>query len=283
MRIMRQRNLAAAALLFAAATPNVLTQAGPTYEVVSIRRSATGPLASSVNTQRADGGIAITNTPVSILINRAYPGMIPAEMVGLPDWARRENYDVSAKSPLSRPATADERILMLRSMLADRFKLMARVEKREQDVYDLVLARADGRLGPGLKLVDANLDCEARAAAAASQPAAPPRLDPNGPVAACAIFTKGPQMEANVTMSGLATFLRGTAGRFVVDKTGLKGMYHVALEYDRLASVRGPDAVTGPGGPPSVFTAVQEQLGLKLESSRGRARNADYRPPRASH
>ena len=67
---------------------------------------------------------------------------------------------------------------------------------------------------------------------------------------------------------GLAQFLQGTAGRPVIDKTGLKGMYHVMMEYDRMAGIRGPALTAAPGAAPSVFIAVQEQLGLKLEPSR---------------
>jgi len=66
----------------------------------------------------------------------------------------------------------------------------------------------------------------------------------------------------------LARMLRAAAGREVVDKTGLNGSYRVTLHYDRMASLRGPDTAASPAAAPSVFTAVQEQLGLKLESSR---------------
>jgi uncharacterized protein (TIGR03435 family) len=243
----------------------------PTFDVVSIRVSGGGALGSSTNVQRPDGGFTVTNTPVSILINRAYPGILPADMIGLPAWARSERYDVMTTSSLGRPATADERIAMLRAMLADRFALVARLEPRDVDVYDLVIARSDRRLGSGLMLADETVDCEARAAERAAtpnpSPAAPPP-DLTAPPPPCTIFTRGPQMEGNVTMAGLARFLGGTAGRFVVDKTGLSGMYRVVMEYDRLASVRGPAAADAPGAPPSVFTAVQEQLGLRLEPSR---------------
>ena len=82
----------------------------------------------------------------------------------------------------------------------------------------------------------------------------------------CIIFVTGAKVDAEGTIDSLAQFLRGTAGRVIVDKTGLKGSYRASLEYDRMAGLRGPD--TTPSGPPSLFTAVQEQLGLKLEPSR---------------
>src|SRR6185369_232153 len=106
------------------------------------------------------------NVNVGNIIGRAY-GTIPADMAGLPDWDRNERFDVSATSSLAR-ATAEDRAAMLRAMLTDRFKLAVHVEKRRQPAYDLVLARKDGRLGPGLKPIDA--DCakirEERTAAA---------------------------------------------------------------------------------------------------------------------
>jgi uncharacterized protein (TIGR03435 family) len=75
-------------------------------------------------------------------------------------------------------------------------------------------------------------------------------------------------MEGDMTMAFLATMLRSAAGRYVVDKTGLAGYYRLVLTYDRLAGIRPPAATASADDPPSVFTAVQEQLGLKLEPSR---------------
>ena len=178
---MRFARLAALVLLIAAATSDVLTQstssppagAGPAFDVVSITQSKTTTLGSTV-TQRPDGGITMVNVPVVAFIARAYPPAAPIDMVGLPGWARSERYDVSATSSLSNP-TSDERSAMLRAMLADRFKLAVHFEKREQPAFDLVLARSDGRLGPGIKPLA--MDCEriaAERAAGAARNAAPP-------------------------------------------------------------------------------------------------------------
>jgi uncharacterized protein (TIGR03435 family) len=75
-------------------------------------------------------------------------------------------------------------------------------------------------------------------------------------------------MEGDMTMERLAMFLRPAAGRFVVDRTGLTGSYRVVLEFDRMAQLRGPATVAQPEAPLSVFTAVEEQLGLKLQPAR---------------
>jgi len=159
-------------------------QGGPTFDVVSIKRNAAnqaGRFENPTRIDRPDGGFTWTYIPVMTLIARAYPVGVPADFVGLPDWARREYYNVSATSTLAK-ATPEDRIAMLRAMLADRFKLIAHVEKREQQVYDLKLARGDGRLGPGLKpsATDCATQLEAQRAAleAAQNGGAPPPPPP---------------------------------------------------------------------------------------------------------
>ena len=165
---------------------------------------------------------------------------------------------------------------MLRAMLADRFKLVAHMEKREQPAYDLVVARSDGRLGPNIK--PSEVDCAAQAAAdrAAADAARatgtpPPRPQCSafgGPAPPCAFRMMGDRLDGGSTMEMLTRLLRPAAGRVIVDKTGLTGYYQVTLTYDRAAGLRGPDAAPAADAAPSVFTAVQEQLGLKLEPSR---------------
>jgi uncharacterized protein (TIGR03435 family) len=179
---------------------------------------------------------------------------------------------VSATSSLSR-ATPEQQTAMLRAMLTDRCKLVAHMDKREQPVYDLVVARSDGKLGPNLQPSD--VDCEAKAAAdrAATEAARaagtippPPRFPPmNGPAPACSLRILLNSTEGGGTMEMLAMLLRSKAGRLVIDKTGLKGTYRVSLPFN-LLDTRGPDAANDSA--PSIFTALQEQLGLKLESSR---------------
>ncbi|HEY7188570.1 MAG TPA: TIGR03435 family protein [Vicinamibacterales bacterium] len=125
---------------------------GPTFDVVSIKRNTTcqtGRFVTPTRIDRPDGGFTYTSIPVMTLVARAYPMDVPADIVGLPDWARRDYYDVSATSTLTK-ATPEDRIAMLRAMLADRCKLVVHVEKREQPVYELLLARGDGRLGSGM-------------------------------------------------------------------------------------------------------------------------------------
>jgi len=265
-------------LLIAVAVVAVHTQAprpspaaGSAFDVVSIKRNTAGALArANGSNERPDGGFTLRNVLTSVLISRAYPPAVPVDIIGLPEWAttpRGDRYDVVATSSLSRPATTDERIAMLRAMLADRFKLVARIEQREQPVFDLVVARKDGHLGPGIK--PSEFDCAARAAAEAGSP--PPRLtvaDLTAPPAPCRPRIFGEQLEGDLTMERLAGMLRQAADRYIVDKTGLAGYYRVTMTFDSMPGLRRLDATPEADRAPSVFTAVQEQLGLKLESSR---------------
>lgn len=250
---------------------------GPRFEVVSIKRNTSNALGSNGSSERPDGGFTLLNVPMMTLIGRAqFPSIAPVDMVGLPEWAQRERYDVSAKSPLSRPATPQERAAMIRAMLADRIRLQTHVEKRQLPAYDLVLARSDGRLGAGIRPSD--VDCVAKAAAdraAANDALAlgtppPPRPIPdfNAAVPACSGVRVDGGMEGDVTMDVLARLLRPTAGRTVVDRTGLKGSYRIKLQFDRALSNAGPDVTPASDALPSIFSALPAQLGLKLESSK---------------
>ena len=247
---------------------------GPRFEVVSIKRNTSNALGSNGSSERPDGGFTLLNVPMMTLIGRAqFPPIAPIDFVGLPEWAQRDRYDASATSPLSRPATPEERAAMMRAMLVERVKLVTHVEKRQLPAYDLVLARTDGRLGPGMK--PSEMDCVAKAAADAAARAAgqalPPRPVPdlNAPSPPCSGLNVTRGMEGDTTMENLARLLRGVggAGRPIVDKTGLSGSYRIKAEFDRAAGPRGPDIEPSPGSLPTVFSALPEQLGLKLVPS----------------
>ena len=278
------------------AIPTALGQSserGPTFEVVSIKRntSTIGPgFRSNVVTWRPDGALIMTNVPVGTIISSAHPGTGPANIAGLPDWARTERFDVSATSSLSK-ATVDERTAMLRAMLADRFKLALHVERREQQAYDLVLARSDGRLGPGLKPTEtdcarivAERSAAAEAALSSGSPQVPPRppaLDVPPPPCMLRVVDEktrnfrgdrqghlGSILEGEATMDDLASGLRFAMGRLVVNKTALPGAYSMTMNFDGASGRGGPTLTPTEIAAPSIFTAVQEQLGLKLEASR---------------
>jgi uncharacterized protein (TIGR03435 family) len=251
---------------------------GLRFEVVSIKRNTSNALGSNGSSERPDGGFTLLNVPMMTLVGRAqFPGIAPIDMVGLPDWSRSERYDVIATSPLGRPATPQERAAMMRAMLADRVKLATHLETRELPAYDLVLARSDKRLGPGIK--PSEMDCVAkaeadRAAAEAARLAGklppPPTIpDMKAPPPVCGPLRLGNGIEGDTTMANLARMLRGLGGvdRPVVDKTGLTGSYRIKTEFDLAMGQRGPDLAPSQNALPTLFTALQEQLGMKLESS----------------
>jgi len=247
---------------------------GPTYEVVSIKPHV-GDTNSGSMRQMPGGGIIFVNASLRTLITFGYSGLV-SEPIGLPDWAASEHYDVNATVSLNNP-TVDDRRAMMRALLAERFKFAAHMESRDQPSFDLLLARSDRRLGPGMKPTD--VDCAARAAAAraateaaraAGTPPPPPTFTPPAPgsiVPPCTMRSTGNTIEGDFTMTSFASILRTMAGRYVVDKTGLTGNYRVKLEGVEMFQRPSLDTTGGPADTTSIFTALSEQLGLKLESS----------------
>ena len=275
-------------LLVAALASTLFTHAsaqsppGPTFDVVWIKRNTSGDIRRFSASQLPDGGVRLVNATIMTLLVRAYSPLTAREIIGLPDWVSSERYDVTATSSLTQ-ATAQDRAAMLQAMLADRFKMAAHFEKREMPAFDLVLARSDGRLGSGLTRIDA--DCAARiearraafeAARNAPPPSPPQRPDLNAPPPQCTIRIvgappgsgAGDRLEGETTMGSLAESLRLATNQFVIDKTGLRGSYRVLMTFDMTASMRGPSVGDAQDRGPTVFTAIREQLGLKLESSR---------------
>ncbi|HET9267290.1 MAG TPA: TIGR03435 family protein, partial [Vicinamibacterales bacterium] len=271
----------AALLLVACAAP--LT--AQSFDVVSVKLHPPEQGIAALNTnvsQRPDGGLTMTNVPVGLIISRAY-GIAPVNMVGLPGWANSERYDLNATASVPG-ATTEQRAAMLKAMLADRFKLSVHVEPREQATYDLVLARKDGTLGPGIQAIEtdcAKVSAERAASALASPQAGPPPFRDFKTPPYCAFRSldartrersgdggHGGLLEGEGTMTMLANALRLSTVRQVVDKTGLAGSYRVRMNYDQMSARRAPDAQVPDDAGPSVFVALPEQLGLKLESSK---------------
>lgn len=241
---------AGVALLASAQTPAALT-----FEVVSIRRSPPDAPPGRAGLQ-AGGRYTLTNGPVRILINAAYPSLTN-EIIGAPDWVTYENYDVTA---LATPNVTPEQLsIMMRTMLSERFDLVARVEERPRPVYLLVLAQPGGRLGPRMRRTET--DCIARLAAIQAGKL-PPISPADAGVAPCTgRGGNGLFVSTGFTMEGFAARLTRPAGRLVLDKTGLEGPYDFTLEYAPEPSAAEPTL----NEKPSLFTALQEQLGLKLE------------------
>ena len=139
----------------------------PRFEVASVKPNTSGEIRQS--SQIGNGSLTLTNMRVRAMLVLAFGIMQPERIVGLPPWTERERFDVAAKAP---PNTPDDQLrLMLRTLLAERFRLIAHAEMREQPVYALVIARAGAVLGPNLKLSTAcNASGGGRGAANAALP-----------------------------------------------------------------------------------------------------------------
>jgi uncharacterized protein (TIGR03435 family) len=159
--------------------------------------------------------------------------------------------------------------VLMTNLLKDRFRMVSHTETREMPVYNLVLARSDKRLGPSLKETSAECRAAVEAGLAAPQPGASP---PPAPTASGGCPPPGLNIgllsQGGIEMTILTQSLTQLVGRPVIDRTGLTGRYDYTLKWM-------PEPGLGPPGPPvdpdapNIFTAVQEQLGLKLESARG--------------
>ncbi len=242
-----------------AATPRL------TFEVASIKRNVSGDSNASIRVQPG-GQMTVTNNSLYNLIRNAY-GTQRFEMIpgpGIPSWIDSDRWDILAKPPAGAPEVQDQMQLRLRSLLEDRFKLVARREMREMPIYELVVARSDGKLGPQIKPSGPECAAVGRARDAGTPP---PPLPPGG---FCGTRTNnGTVSMKGVALSNFVRNLGGMTGRFVIDKTGLTGPYDLDLQW-----TPDPAPAGAPPGPPalgdgvSLFAAMQEQLGLKLEAKR---------------
>ena len=237
-------------------------QPGPAFDVASIKRNtAGGPIGPQTVTP--DGQVSLINTAVGALIVRAYPDLtVPIQILNLPAWAESDRFDVVARSKPGAPA--GDLPQMFRTLLAERMKLVAHYETREQPGYALSFARADKTFGPGMK--PSSLKC--------SEPASPPpsATEPIDPKTASlrrcgALWVEGDSMlSGGVTLHDLGRALTSAAGRPITNATGLSGHFEITLRFQR-RPIPTPDSNAG-----SVFTAVQEQLGLKLEPAQVQGR-----------
>lgn len=206
------------------------------------------------------GRFTATAVTVGTLLRIAYR-IQPYQLVGAPAWISTKRYDIAAKAD-DNPAPSQQ--VLLRALLKDRFGLVVHNETREMPVFALVVARRDGKLGP--QLTKSSFDCAAYLAG----PRQPP--DPSQTPPCATRIGVGTLFGKAIPMAQLATSLAPFVGRFTVDHTGLTGGFDVELTWTPGQTV--PNAAGVPDAPPdssgpSIFTALQEQLGLKLVSEKG--------------
>jgi uncharacterized protein (TIGR03435 family) len=264
----------------------------PAFEVASVKPSnpnpAGGPLAALPMVLPALGRLTAQNTTLRQLVMTAYQKQ-SFEVFGGPPWQNSDKFDINAKTA-DPAATTDQILEMLKTLLADRFRLKVHTETREIPIYALVLARGDRRLGPKMKpssdvcpdlkeQQQKQLEAFAKGGLQGLIAAAPKPGDTQ-PCSFSGFSPGGAAIGLKATgqpISTMALLLTQFMGRPVVDKTGLAGGYDFDLTIDiatilRVASEAG---VNVPGLPatlpegPSIMTTLQEDLGLKLESQRG--------------
>jgi uncharacterized protein (TIGR03435 family) len=268
------------------------------FEVTSVKPSdpnaSTGIMGSTLSMRpQGTGGFAVSNIPFRLLVRMAY-GVQDFQIVGGPAWQLSSRFDITAKAAEGTTKAAGDLMPMMRTLLADRFKLKTHMETREQPIYTLALARSDGTLGTDLTRSSA--DCSNAAAdmqkraeelAKGGGPALlqmlakgetipcaiMPAINPSNPAAGFTLRGNGQ------SMNSVTQFLTQIMGRMVHDKTGLTGLYDFELRFDPqilLAmlpqfGMNVPAATANlPGSDsPALLTALQEQLGLTLDSGRG--------------
>jgi len=245
------------------------------FEVASIKPSAPhtgGPM--RVGMQIAPGGRVIaTNFTLKQLVQQAFQ-VKDFQITDGPAWINSDRWDINAKGSGEGPISPDQIRPMMQALLKERFHLEFHKESKELPVYHLVAAKG------GFKLK-----------ALPPEEVPPAAMSPGG-VGGAAGIPRGARMmrmgrgsinAQGVPVSLLATQLGGTVGKDVIDKTDIKGLYNIKLEWTPEPGEGGAmfGGGAGPGGPgagphaggdsngPSLFTALQEQIGLKLEAARG--------------
>ena len=239
-------NRLALTLIMIAATGFLVAarQQAPAFEVVSVKPHTSGDGRWTM-TMQPGGRLVAINVPLRLVIRTAF-SVQNDQIVGAPDWLDTDRFDINAKAPDDiRPEHIGP---MVQALLAHRFKLTTHHDMREVPVFALQRVRRDDSLGTGLR------------------PTACPALE---------IDLKEPKPCANIsngvnflTLRGapvavFAQYLAPYVNRVVVDRTGLEGRYDIVLRWSPEQQQTPKDDL------PSLFTALQEQLGLKLESSKG--------------
>jgi len=239
------------------------------FDVVSVKPNKAGAC-PPCNLGLAPEGVRVNNLPLATILAMSHR-LQADQIVDLPSWARTESYDIIGKAPAGVPLTIDNVMAMMRDTLAERFQLKTRLEMRERPVYALVQIKP-GTLGP--KLAPAKGDCPSLNGPPGRGTPPAPAAPPTPAMLRCGGTTRPGSVSVHgMPLNAFTRLVGPIVGRIVINRTGLEGDWDLDLEF----TAEGPNPPGGPppGAPasaasdlPSVFTAVQEQLGLKLESTR---------------
>jgi uncharacterized protein (TIGR03435 family) len=242
----------------APAAPSAAAPSLPAFDVTSVK--VNNSAAHQMMMSYTPDGIRVSNIPVELILRDAF-SVNADQLINTPGWAKSVPYDIEAKVadddvPALKNLDHEQRAQLMLSLFADRFKLAYHRETRTLPEYALVIAKS------GSKLQEFK-----------------PTTDENGKPRGNRFMMSGSSLTAEgIEMPRFTLILANRIGRPVVDKTGLTGKYSFKLEW-----ANEPHDGESPGGPPhdaggasahgdtgpSIFTALQEQLGLKLESEKG--------------
>jgi uncharacterized protein (TIGR03435 family) len=218
-----------AAVVFVVLGDTVFHAQRQAFGVASVKRNVSGGLVSS-NRLQPGGRLAMTNRSLENIIREVY-GLQTFQISGASEWMRDERWDIVAKA--DGDPSFQQILDMMKTLLADRFKLISHLENREMPVYALVTAEKNNRLGPEMRVSTASCPTQCRTNMSA-----------------------GRIVGVGRSTRDIARNLSAVAGRAVVDRSGLTASFDFELTWN--------DTEQGP----SLFTAAREQLGLKLEPQR---------------
>jgi uncharacterized protein (TIGR03435 family) len=248
--------------------------ADPAFDVASVKVNRSGDWRKSIGP--APGGrFLATNQTLRELMPFAYglPQLAAnIRIIGGPNWIDSDRFDIVAKT--DGTPTPQDMGAMLRTLLKDRFQLSAHNETRELPIYTLVTTRSGADPGSRLRRSEVSeVECAARRAAIRRREPVPPPPPGQPPICGSGRTVPGRMTAVGWPMEQLVTAVTPFAGRVVLDRTGLNGLFDFDLEWtpDQLPRQPPDDSELlriDPNGP-SLFTALQEQLGLKLESTKG--------------
>ena len=270
MHLIHKPLLATAIIALAAVMCVSAQDSRPKFEVVSVKEGRSG---GQFSVGPVGGRFVATGAPLRILLQRAYApsngrALLRSQIIGGPAWIDSDIFDIDAKAEGDSRPTPDQMWQMVRPLLEDRFQLKVHQEMRDLPLYYLVVAKS-GKL----KLSQDQTPVD---------PAAPRIYDPaSGPLRGAFRMIGKPSptaltlvMTGNaVRMDTLVKMVQQYLERPLIDRTALSGLYDVELQFDMASGAPTTNTGTAPAasepGIGSIFTALQEQLGLKLESARG--------------
>ena len=228
----------------------------PSYAVTSVKADAEGDVTKPVHGSQTGDGLYIRNQTLELIIRQAY-GVRSYQIVGAPGWMDKREWQVEAKTDdaetqklktMNKAEAQTERCLLLQSLLADRFKLAVHEETRIEPGFSLVVAKG----GPKFKEAGPN----------------PPGQTPKPPI----VMDNGILTFNGLPIDRLAVVLSQIMGHTVVDKTGLTGKYEFTIPWTlsefELTPNAPPDGANDNDLGGSIFTVLQERLGLRLESGK---------------